>query len=97
MYVYLYNIQKTTLKGNAIYKLVGIVKYQNRHYSLLYSPQKTILDGSISVTLMYVQNCILYNQITRLLLLIQQNHSTRSIFYQSDEFTNVHALFIPKM
>ena len=63
MYAYLYHIQKNTLKvGSAIYKLVGIVKYQNRHYSSLYIPQKTILNGSISVTLMYVQNCILYNQ-----------------------------------
>ena len=62
MYVYLYLIQKTTLKGSDIYKLVGIVKYQNRHYSSLYTPQKTILNSSISVTVMYVQNCILYNQ-----------------------------------
>ena len=34
MCVYLYHIQKTTLKvGSAIYKLVGLVKYHNRHYS----------------------------------------------------------------
>ena len=61
MYVFLYRIQKTILKGNAIYKLVGIVKYQNKQYSSLYSPHKTILNSSISVTVIYVQNCVLYN------------------------------------
>ena len=66
MYVYLYHIQKTTLKvGSAIYKLVGIVKYQNQHYSsFIRSTENSTQWFYISVTLMYVQNCICkYNQL----------------------------------
>ena len=90
MCVYLY--QKTTLKvGSAIYKLVGMVKYHNRHYSSFIH--------SISVTLMYVQNCISYNQSPIIQVtpvstatIIQQDPFM--LFYQLDEGTNVHALFI---
>ena len=100
MCVYLYHIQKTTLKvGSAIYKLVVLVKYHNKHYSHLYVPQKTILNGFISVTLMYVQNCISYNQSPIIQVtpvstatIIQQDPFM--LFYQLDEGTNVHALFI---
>ena len=63
MCVYLYHIQKTTLKvGSAIYKLVGLVKYHNRHYSSFIRSTENNNQWFISVTLMYVQYCISYNQ-----------------------------------
>ena len=63
MYVYMYHIQKTTIKvGSAIYKLGGIVKYQNRHYSsLIRSTENNIQWFYKSVTLMYVQKIVFVN------------------------------------